>query len=258
MTIRLRKMEEKGNVRADKANDKKAPRRFAKACIITTSIITFGALAAGCGSDTTASDECIPNLAPADCRSVEPIAQGVTTNDQPLQMGNLSLYLVETEEHGGVMNGIFRIEDSCGNVLDTDKIGEGTTKTFVIEGAEYAVTLNALHQSEDGNDWADVTVDLSCPPSDMCLLVSGILNQGEEIPFDGLKVRLDDIGMDSSTALLSILDSSNNILEKLSVAEGQSVSLHYGEYLLVVEEVSLGATYAAKWARVSVYSRNCD
>lgn len=256
MVTRLRKMDEKRN-RADK--DRKAPRRFAKACIITNSIITFGALAAGCGSDTTASDECLPNLAPADCRSVGPIAQGVTTSDHPLQMGNLSLYLEGTEEHGGVVNGIFRIEDSCGNVLEMDKIGEGMTKTFVIEGAEYTVTVNALHQSEDGNDWADVTADLSCPPSDMCLLVSGILNQGEEIPFDGLKVQLDDIEMDSSTALLSILDSSNNVLEKLSVAEGQSVSLHYGDgYMLIVEEVALGATFGAKWARVGVYSRSCD
>lgn len=198
--------------------------------------------------------ECVADLTPTTCDSSEPIAEGVVTLEEPLEMGNLSLEFEGTEEHAGITEGIFSVVDECGNIITRNKIAEGQTLEISIEGAVYAVTVDSLHASED-NPWADVSVTVSC--DNMCEMISGILNQGEIAPFDSYKLHLDDIDTfdsDELAALVSILDSMDNIVDRMRIPRGEHK--YFGEYRITVEEIGAGYTFGSKWIDFNI-SRRC-
>ena len=88
--------------------------------------------------------------------------------------------------------------------------------------------------------------------------ISGIMNQGETLPVDDLRIRLDDLEAHGEVAgaIISVLDSLGNVLVHDVVNPGQTVSFMAGarEYLFHVYETAPGYTFGAKWADVAVFS----
>ena len=199
--------------------------------------------------------ECVADLTPTTCDSSEPVAEGVMSRDEPLEAGNITFELRDTEEHGGIVSAIIAVVDECGEVLKLDKVAEGTTKEFTIKGAKYYVTVDTVHLSEE-NPWADASVSISCD-TNYCSLVMGDLNQGEMIPFDGFKMSLDDFDRsnpEEPAILVSILDSADHILSHLRIPKDEyGIFFGSGEvYRINVLEVGMGDTFTARWARVDI------
>ena len=200
--------------------------------------------------------ECIADLSPLTCDSSEPVAEGVISLDESLEVGGLSFELHATEEHLGVVSAIVAVVDECGELLKLDKISEGQTKTYNIEGASYHVTMNAVHMSEE-NPWADASVSITCE-GDYCLVVGGIINQGEIMPFDELRLRLDDLDVtnpEEPSAVVSILDSADHVLMMLRIPKGEKE--YFMGYRIDVNEIAPGYTFASKWANIDI-SKRCE
>lgn len=203
--------------------------------------------------------QCTPNLAPTDCTAVEPVARTVMTKNKPLKVENVMLYFEGTLEEDGKKKAVFRFEDSCGNTLARDRIPEGHTLPFFMWGVSYEVDLFVLYSSADGVEWADVKVEVRC--SSGCPVASMTMNVGDSIILKAanLTLRLDDVELqnDVKKALLSILDESGSTLARLALAEGETEIISAG-YRINVSEVSIGYTFNAKWARISVSQIDCE
>ena len=196
--------------------------------------------------------ECVADLTPVTCDSSEPIAEGVVTLEEPLEMGNLTLEFEGTEEHAGITEGIFSVVDECGNILNRNKIAEGQTLEISIEGAVYLVTVDTLHASED-NPWADVSVTINC--NNMCEVASGIINQGETLAVDSFRIRLNDIDVYSTpgepAAILDVEDgTTGDLLYRVRIAKDEHEYIL--GYRIDVKEVGAGYTFASKWVDLSV------
>lgn len=87
---------------------------------------------------------------------------------------------------------------------------------------------------------------------------SGILNQGESLPIDSLKFRLDDLtnGSTGAAAAISILDANGNILKSDLIPGGQTRVYSIGgkTYAFHVYTVAPGYTFGVKWAEVGIFS----
>ncbi|VVC04758.1 Uncharacterised protein [Candidatus Bilamarchaeum dharawalense] len=92
--------------------------------------------------------------------------------------------------------------------------------------------------------------------------VSGILNQGESLPIDGLKFQLDDLEAhgDTTSAILSVLDANGNVLKKDKVdpATTKEFNINGVTYRFHVYKVAPGYTFGAKWADVAIYSKELE
>ncbi len=92
--------------------------------------------------------------------------------------------------------------------------------------------------------------------------VSGILNQGESLPVDGLKFQLDDLEAhgDTTSAIISVLDANGNILKKDKVGPGQTKEMAVGgkTYRFHVYKVAPGYTFGAKWADVAIFAKELE
>jgi len=203
-----------------------------------------------------AEEQCVPNLAPTDCNSTEPVVRGIITKGQSVKVGNFVLYFEGTEEdQQGKIAGIFRYEDSCGKTLSRNRVSEGHTVTVFMWGAGYELDVFSLYASSE-SEWADIKVEMSCV--DNCPLTYGIINLGEVLPVNNnLKIRLDDVQQESGLdkALLSILDASDAVQARLSLAEGETEIVD--QYIIRIDKVAAGYTLNAKWAAISVSSIDC-
>ncbi|MFH1685730.1 MAG: hypothetical protein ABH983_05500 [Candidatus Micrarchaeota archaeon] len=92
--------------------------------------------------------------------------------------------------------------------------------------------------------------------------VGGILNQGEFLQVDDLKFQLDDLEAhgDTTSAILSVLDANDNILEKDKVDPGDTKEMNVNgkEYRFHVYKVAPGYTFGAKWADVAIFSHEIE
>ncbi len=92
--------------------------------------------------------------------------------------------------------------------------------------------------------------------------IGGILNQGEFLQVDDLKFQLDDLEAhgDTTSAILSILDANDNILEKEKVNPGetQEFNINGNMYRFHVYKVAPGYTFGAKWADVAIFSHEIE
>lgn len=202
--------------------------------------------------------ECVPDLSPLTCESSEPVAEGVISLDESLEVGGIIFELQATEENPvtGEIEAIVAVVDECGELLELDKISEGQTKTFNIEGASYHVTMNAVHMSDE-NPWADASVSITCE-GDYCLVVGGIINQMEIMPFDDYRLRLDDLDVtnpEEPSAVVSILDSADHVLRMLRIPKGEKE--YFMGYRIDVNEVAPGYTFVSKWANIDI-SKRCE
>lgn len=202
--------------------------------------------------------ECIADRTPLTCDSREPVAEGVMSLDEPLEAGNISFELRGTEENltTGEVRAIIAVVDECGETLSMDTVYEGQTKEFSIEGATYHVTVNVVHLSED-NPWADASISITCE-GDFCLVVGGIINQGEMMLFDAYRLRLDDLDTtnpEEPAVVVSILDSADYVLRMLRIPKGEKE--YFMGYKIDVLEVAPGYTFGSKWAEIDI-SKRCE
>ena len=88
--------------------------------------------------------------------------------------------------------------------------------------------------------------------------IGGILNQGEQLEVNDLKFQLDDLEAhgDVTAAIISILDTNDNILERQRIDPGetQQISINGERYRFHVYSVAAGYTFGAKWADVAIFS----
>jgi len=131
------------------------------------------------------------------------------------------------------------IQNSGGTTQVTLKEGETLTVSGVTVGVPViSVGMNGLNCSESAN------------------LAGGIMNQGDSLALGRYKLVLDDGQQagDAVYALLSVTDSCGKPVTKLKVQEGKQETLTLdGQSLQVnAEQVAIGATFNAKWAKVSV------
>ncbi|MBI5227274.1 hypothetical protein HY988_01680 [Candidatus Micrarchaeota archaeon] len=89
--------------------------------------------------------------------------------------------------------------------------------------------------------------------------VSGILNQGESLPVDDLKVRLDDLEAhgETTSAIISLVDANGNVLLQDTVTPGTTdeKTVNGKKYRFHVYKVAPGYTFGAKWADMAVYAQ---
>jgi hypothetical protein len=92
--------------------------------------------------------------------------------------------------------------------------------------------------------------------------IGGILNQGEFLQVDDLKFQLDDLEAhgETTSAILSVLDANDNVLEKEKVDPGDTQEFNIGGnmYRFHVYKVAPGYTFGAKWADVAVFSHEIE
>ncbi len=92
--------------------------------------------------------------------------------------------------------------------------------------------------------------------------VGGILNQGEFLQVDDLKFQLDDLEAhgDTTSAIISVLDANDNVLEKDKVDPGDTKEMMVNgkEYRFHVYKVAPGYTFGAKWADVAIFSHEIE
>ncbi len=108
--------------------------------------------------------------------------------------------------------------------------------------------------------WAQV--EISQAECDVCegdtLEASGDVNQGESLLIRDFKIRLDDLSTIPSneppSAVLSVLDHMDNVLDHVEIQEGSFESMEFGSTTLTIAatEVAAGYTFGAKWASLSV------
>jgi len=101
--------------------------------------------------------------------------------------------------------------------------------------------------------------DFDCTPAKVSCLTNtnmGILNQGEALIVSNLKVQLDDLEAHGnvSNAILSVINSCGNVLKKLKVAEGTTVTFAIdGQNMsITAKTLAPGYTFGAKWAELYV------
>jgi len=90
--------------------------------------------------------------------------------------------------------------------------------------------------------------------------VSGILNQGESLTVDDIKIQLDDLeahGESGVSAIISVIDANGNILKKDTIPPATTKEIVVGgkSYRIHVYKIAPGYTFGAKWADMAVYSK---
>ncbi|VVC04290.1 Uncharacterised protein [Candidatus Bilamarchaeum dharawalense] len=204
--------------------------------------------------------ECTPNIQVPACMS-NSYGSGVLNQGESVPIGSLKLQLDDLETHDDSTLAIFSILDNCGNVIKKDKVAQGETKDMVVDGKVIRLTVSQLSSGDTfAAKWAKIDISVPCEASDCTQAqpeVSGLLNQGESLTMGaGMKVQLDDLANqnDGVYAIISILDSQNNVLKKSKIKEGASLEMSIaGEaFVVTVNQVASGDTFAAKWADITV------
>ncbi len=89
--------------------------------------------------------------------------------------------------------------------------------------------------------------------------ISGLVNQGENLPSGGLKFQLDDLEAhgETTSAIISVLDANGNILKKDKVTPGttKEIAVNGNKYRVHVYKVAPGYTFGAKWADMAIYQK---
>jgi len=230
--------------------------------------------------DTLKPDACAPVSTSVKCSS-DPnsvLAAGVVNQGESLNIGNVyRIALDDLEVHGNETQAIVSLTDSCGKVLNKDKIAKGVTKTFAVSIPEDEATKDLLEvQVEEiaagytfGAKWVKLNVKSPCDSvpqtcvpdqtplscSDTADLVSGTLNQGESLVLGPLWLQLDDlVSSNVPLAALSFRDSCGNVYKKDTIEKGETKTyLLMGKQIEVTaNNVVLGYTFGAKWADLSV------
>lgn len=211
------------------------------------------------GPDSAKADACVAKSAPLAC-SDKAIVSGVVNAGESLVFGDYSLRLDDIQVVGtDKPAAAVALLDSCGNELQKTKIVEGQAKVLAVGGSELEVSASEVMPGYTfGAKWANLSVKSPCEPSAeyWCVAVAGVLNQGESISIDSIKIRLDDLEVKGTfnAAIISVLDASDNILSKAKIPEASSMELNVGgkSYLVSVKTVAPGYTFGAKWAEIEV------
>jgi hypothetical protein len=121
------------------------------------------------------------------------------------------------------------------NAPDTDSGTELTTESEIVNGGSIKIAKEA---------------------------VAGILNQGENLPVDGLKFQLDDLEAhgEGTWAIISVLDANGNTLKKDKVAPGQTkeMTVNGKTYRFHVYKNAPGYTFGAKWSDVAIFAKELE
>ncbi|MFH1393515.1 MAG: hypothetical protein ABIH29_01400 [Candidatus Micrarchaeota archaeon] len=84
---------------------------------------------------------------------------GVINQGEALPVDDLKFQLDDLEAHGDTTAAIISVLDANGNVLKKDKVGEGDTKEFAIEGTTYRFHVYKVAPGYTfGAKWADVAI----------------------------------------------------------------------------------------------------
>lgn len=135
---------------------------------------------------------------------------GILNQNEGFAFDGLSLWLDDLEAHGDVSNAIVSIQDMNCNVLKKDKIAEGQTKTFSINGKAYDVSVPSLAPGYTfGAKWASVEIaagdcEAACEPMGECGASYDItvvtLGEGESTTISGITVALTEVTQDVGAA----------------------------------------------------------
>jgi hypothetical protein len=242
-----------------------------------TSSVTFKEGEGGTVSGVTVKvKEISVELSSLNCSS-ESFAKGLLNQGESMNMGNVyKLVLEDLEVHGNKAYAIISITDSCGNVLDKEKIGKGETKTIAVSVKKGGPTDKIDVKVTDlaagykfGSTWAKFDVGLPCDSSpkqcvadntpltcsDTSVAVSGTLNQGEYVMVGPVRIQLDDLISGSPpTAAISIRDSCGNILKQDTIEKGEEKTYIVAgkQIVLTANNVAPGYTFGVKWIDLSV------
>jgi hypothetical protein len=230
--------------------------------------------------DTLSPDTCTPVSTSVQC-STDPnsvLAAGVVNQGESLNIDNTYRLIYEDyESHGGTVYAIVSLTDTCGNILNKDKIKEGETKLFSVSIPEEETTKDILEVKLEkvnqgyntSTNWVKLnvkspcnTVPETCVPdktpltcNDNADLVSGTLSQGESLVLGPLRLQLDDlVSSNVPLAAISFKDSCGNVYKKDTIEKGETkVYFLKGKQIKVTaNNVVLGYTFGAKWADLSV------
>jgi hypothetical protein len=219
----------------------------------------------------TLPSTCSSNSDALKCSDTVPLVSGTLNQDESLLIQSapgVVKYKLKLDD-GQVLNGknhaIVSLIDSCGNLRKKEKLVEGSTKTFNINGEQFDVTVDsAAFGLTFGAKWAKFTVNVPCSATYWCTSIMGVLDVGDSLMVDSFKIQLDDLHAQGTltSALLSVLDANGNTLTKLKIAEGSSVDLTLsGKTMRInVPEVAPGYMFGAKWAKLEIqspYSKPC-
>jgi hypothetical protein len=207
------------------------------------------------------TETCVADLAPRTCETEEPVAEGILSATQSISSEDLAIELVfaGVEEHNGQLALVFDVVDECGNVLQRRMISDEETMILTINGVAYTVSADGIYDGT--NPWGHLTVRVNCSlTEEQCEVAAGVINRGEELLFDGFRLRLDDIenGEDTNRAILSVLDRDGTVIDRLIITENSSEIRAYGGvgYTILVGDVAPGYGFGANWAYLTVL-RNC-
>ncbi|MBU0526850.1 hypothetical protein KKE92_00055 [Candidatus Micrarchaeota archaeon] len=246
-------------------------KRAAAAVILATS------LAFGCGGQEQRCPELgpVPDSGPVEpvpaCDSPDPISVscGSEPTERLLRVGDeLS---VDTDEGTRTVFVNDVLSDTSGNVflevsiydencefLDNGLISQNDPQPLDSVGSGRLFSVQFGGTSDER--WAQV--EITQADCDLCegetSEISGDINQGELLIAGAFKIRLDDLSTIPSneppSAVLSILDHLDNVLDHVEVQEDTSAVLEFGSVTMTItaNEVAAGYTFGSKWADLSV------
>ena len=184
----------------------------------------------------------------ATCSATSPAASGTINLNESLAAGSYSYKLIELTSAGKA-----KISVQQGGVERyrvTLAAGESTTLDTTADGSVKIKVLSVAPGYTFGAKWARLEVYL-CSSSTSKKVDKKLDEAGEDIV---LAPPLDIAGTTSSSPLwasLKVYENNKLVLVDV-VPEGSSTT--YKTYKVVVERVSPGYTFGAKWAKLNIYS----
>jgi hypothetical protein len=155
--------------------------------------------------------------------------------------------------------------DSLAALLILDD-GTNTSRERVLPGGYVVRTLGGqrykirVYQTAPGlnfvSKWAKVTIEPTTLRESTTYAGSSVISVGEsaESSDGNMRVRLDDIERDTNYALVSVLDSSDNVVWQDEIRTGSYIVVPVDgtSYIIRSYETAPGINFIAKWARVSI------
>ena len=144
------------------------------------------------------------------------------------------------------------IMDSGSGFVSRERIAEGKYVIRTVGGQKYKIS--AVQTSAGylfASKWARMKVEpatLAESPKYQETSVGEVMANGT------LRVRLDDLEGGTKAAIISILDSSDNVLSRDKIAPGASIirAAEGGQkYKILAMDTALGYTFVAKWAKIT-------
>jgi len=173
--------------------------------------------------------------------------------------GNRTVFVndVLSDTSGAVYVEVSVYDENC-EFLSNELISQNDPQPFESTGPSHLFSVQFGGTSEDG--WAQI--EITQADCDVCQgessEFSGDINQGETLAAGAFRIRLDDLSTIPSneppSAVLSVLDHMDNVLDHAEVQEDDSVVLEFGSTTMTIaaDEVAAGYTFGAKWASLSV------